>query len=60
MAKARYDVRGLALTIMLAFLLAFMWYYMPESLGLIKEIFLFLFLIAGINIMRVARKVLVG
>jgi hypothetical protein len=59
MTKNSYDVRSLALTVMFALLFAFLWYYMPESLGLIKDVFLFLVAIAGINIVRVGRKVLV-
>lgn len=53
---AKHDIKGLSLTIMLAFLIAFLWYYMPESLGLIRDFFLFLMVIASINILRVARK----
>jgi hypothetical protein len=58
MTKNSYDVRSLGLTVMFALLFSFLWYYMPENLGLIKDVFLFLVAIAGINIVRVARKVL--
>lgn len=52
----KYDVRALVLVSLLAFLIAWLWYDMPDSWGIIKEVFLFFSAIASINIIRVARK----